>query len=121
MVKERNIAVCVILTIITCGIYGLVWIASINDEARNVSGTTKGFSGGLVILLSIVTCGLFMIYWGYIMGGIMKTAGDNSGVQIEDRSVIYLILAIFELSIVNYCLIQNDLNMIANSKSGVVQ
>lgn len=53
MVKERNIAVCVILTIITCGIYGLVWIASINDEARNVSGTTKGFSGGLVILLSI--------------------------------------------------------------------
>ncbi len=80
MVKERNIAVCVILTIITCGIYGLVWIASINDEARNVSGTTKGFSGGLVILLSIVTCGLFMIYWGYIMGGIMKTAGDNSGV-----------------------------------------
>lgn len=33
MVKERNIAVCVILTIITCGIYGLVWIASINDEA----------------------------------------------------------------------------------------
>ena len=51
----------------------------------------------------------------------MKTAGDNSGVQIEDRSVIYLILAIFELSIVNYCLIQNDLNMIANSKSGVVQ
>ena len=32
--KERNIAVSIILTIITCGIYGLYWCAVINDELK---------------------------------------------------------------------------------------
>ena len=40
--------------------------------------------------------------------------GQKAGKDISDNSVIYLLLGLFGLGIVNYCLIQNDLNKFAN-------
>ena len=45
MVKERNIAMCVILSFITCGIYGIIWFVNITDDVNTVSGDFKT-SGG---------------------------------------------------------------------------
>ncbi len=124
MAKERNIVVCIILTIVTCGIYGLVWMAQMNDEARAEANDSEGTTGGMVVLLSIVTCGIYQIYWFYKMGARMKAAGDNNNVAIEDRSTIYLILCIASYFVgittyVNMCLVQSDLNNIANSKTNI--
>ena len=66
--KQRNIAVSIILTIVTCGIYGLVWMAMLNDELSAVSGRPNATSGGMVVLFSIITCGIYGIYWAYKMG-----------------------------------------------------
>ena len=44
----------------------------------------------------------------------MYEAGKNAGVNISDNSVLYLILSIFGLSIITYCLVQSDLNRLAN-------
>lgn len=117
MAKERNIVLCIIFSIITCGIYGLYWLAKLNDEAKDSANDTSGFSGGVVVLLSIVTCGIYQYYWFFKIGKIMNTAGDCKGVSIEDRSITYLIVGILGFGIVNYCLIQNDLNNIARSNS----
>ena len=68
----------------------------------------------LQIVLSIVTCGIYGIYWYYKMGKTLKAAGDKNGVAIEDNSVLYLILGIFGLGIVGYCLMQSDLNKMAD-------
>ena len=43
----------------------------------------------------------------------MKTAQEQNGVEVKDNAVIYLILQLFGLGIVNYALIQADLNVIA--------
>lgn len=32
--RERNIAVAIILTIVTCGIYGIYWFIVLTDDAR---------------------------------------------------------------------------------------
>ena len=32
MIQQRNIAVCIILSIVTCGIYGLYWLAGLPDQ-----------------------------------------------------------------------------------------
>ena len=34
--KERNIAVAIILSIITCGIYGIYWFIMITNEAKSL-------------------------------------------------------------------------------------
>ena len=44
------------------------------------------------------------------MGKKLYDAGVKNNVAISDNSVLYLILSLFGLGIVNYCLIQNDLN-----------
>ena len=33
MIQQRNIAVCIILSIVTCGIYGIYWLICLNDDA----------------------------------------------------------------------------------------
>lgn len=40
--RERNIAVAIILTIVTCGIYGIYWFIVLTDDARLASGDQQG-------------------------------------------------------------------------------
>lgn len=115
MVKRRDIAVCIILSIITCGIYGIIWFYNITNDTAHVSDE-HDINGGTAILLSLVTCGIYTIYWNYAMGKKLYKAKLKSDDRADDNSVLYLILAIFGLNIINYCLIQNELNTYANEK-----
>lgn len=111
--QERNIAIAVILSIVTCGIYGLYWLVKMTDEAKQISGSVNA-SGILTIVYTLLTCGIYFIYWNYKMGKNMYEAGRQHNKNISDNSILYLVLSIFGLSIVNYCLIQSDLNKFAN-------
>ncbi len=67
MIQQRSVAVCIILTIVTCGIYGLYWFICLTNDA-NTASNTFGTSGGMAILLTIVTCGIYSFYWAYKQG-----------------------------------------------------
>lgn len=117
--KERNIAVSLILTIITCGIYGIYWFVVLTDDIRYASGDNEAPSGGMAFLLTIVTCGIYTIYWAYKMGKTLVIAKEKNKLRAEDNSVLYLILQVIGLGIVNYALLQNELNEIARNEVGV--
>ena len=108
--KERNIGVAIILTILTCGIYGIYWFVVMTDDVKAVSGDEKVSSGGVALLLTIVTCGIYGIYWAYKMGELMAKAQSDRGMFVKNNAVLYLILQLLGLSIIDYALIQNDLN-----------
>lgn len=112
MIKKRNIALCVIFSIITFGIYGIYWFVKLTDESNDVSGTPTA-SGGKAFLFTLITCGIYGIYWYYKLGEKIDTAKSNRGEASSNSSVIYLILGIFGLGIVAYCLAQNELNKFA--------
>lgn len=116
-IKERNIVVCILLSFVTCGIYGIVWFISLTDDVR-AAGGDNDLSGGKAVLYSIITCGIYTFYWAYKMGKEMAVVKAKNGMSGEDNSVLYLILNIFGLSIVTWCLIQNDLNVIATTEQG---
>lgn len=113
LVPNRNIAISIILSIVTCGIYGLYWFIKITDESKAVSNGTNA-NGLLAVIYTILTCGIYSIYWSYKMGQNMHAAGKLHNKDISDNAVLYLILSIFGLGVVNYCLIQNDLNKFSN-------
>ena len=114
MIKERNIAVSIILSIVTCGIYGIYWFFVLTDDAVKANnGKVYSTSGGVAFLLTLVTCGIYGIYWAYQMGKAIAQAQADRGIQSNDNAVLYLVLAIFGLNIVNYCFIQNDLNKLS--------
>lgn len=117
--RERNIAVAIILTIVTCGIYGIYWFIVLTDDARLASGDQQAPSGGIAFLLTLVTCGIYGIYWAYKMGKTLVMAKQKAGLNAEDNSVLYLILQLFGLGIINYALMQNELNQLAGKEAGV--
>ncbi len=116
MIQERNIVVSILLTIITCGIYGIFWFISLTDDAAR-SADVPDFSGGKAFLFTIITCGIYSFYWYYKMGKTLKEANDKAGINASDNSVLYLLLGIFGLGIVNYCIMQNELNAIARQNA----
>lgn len=109
MVQNRNIVVCILLSIITCGIYGIYWFIVMTDDVARVN-QNPDLSGVKSFIFTLITCGIYGFYWNYKMGKELSEAGTKNGKTISDNSVLYLILSIFGLSIVSYCLIQNDLN-----------
>ena len=67
-INKRNLAVSIILTIVTCGIYGIYWFIVMTDDTKNVSGDINGASGGVAFLLTLVTCNIYGYYWAYKQG-----------------------------------------------------
>lgn len=111
---DRNIAVCILLSIVTCGIYSYVWLYQLAEDLRSASGDTNATSGGMVVLLSIVTCGIYLWYWLYKGGEQVNAAKTARGLEADTSlPVIYLILGVFGFSIVSLALMQNELNKIA--------
>ena len=113
MIERRNIAVCIVLTLVTCGIYGIYWIVCLTNDVNTVSGDVNGTSGGMVVLLTIVTCGIYGIYWAYKQGENLDFTKNNRGIPSSNSGVLYLILQIFGFGIIAYALMQNELNKLA--------
>ena len=114
VLENKDLAVAIILSIVTCGIYAIVWMISLTNDANKVSDRPTDTSGGMVILLTIITCGIYGIYWNYKMGQKIYEAGQRYNKSISDNSVLYLVLSLFGLQIVNYALMQSDLNKFSN-------
>lgn len=112
MVQKRDIAIAIILSIVTCGIYGIYWFIKLNDEINYITGDTAAHSGGIVFLLSLVTCGIYTFIWMYKMGEKLDNLYVARGMASGSRGILYLILCLFGLGIVSYALMQDSLNKV---------
>jgi len=108
IIEKRNIATCVILSIVTCGIYGIVWCVKMMKEAVQVKDEKD--DGLVEILLGIFLCPVGF----YLAEKKLGEGCQEKGIAHEDRSVLYLVLGFIGLGIVNYILLQSDLNKIAD-------
>ncbi len=111
--KQRNIVVCILLSLVTCGIYALYWFVVLTNETKALANDNKTAGGGMALLLTLVTCGIYGWYWAFKMGERVDTINQAHGEQSSNSNIIYLILQIFGLGIVSYCLAQNTLNKYA--------
>ena len=114
MVK-RNIALCIVLSLVTCGIYAIYWMIVLANDTNAASGHPQdGTSGGMVFLLSLVTCGIYGFYWAYKQGEKINEAKAMRNMPADSNSgILYLILELFGLGIVAYALMQSELNKMA--------
>lgn len=113
-IKKREIVLAIVLSIVTCGIYGLIWEISLVNDLNKASDNEKDTNGITVLLLSIVTCGIYMIYWMYKAGAKVNYIREKVGGNTDSNlGIIYAILGYF-CSIAAIALIQNELNKVAD-------
>ncbi len=105
--KQRNIVTCILLSLVTCGIYGIYWAIMLAKEAVAVKDPADDGILEIILMLFLPFLGFFLAEKKFAEGCIMR------GVPHSDNSILYLILGLVGLGIVNFCLMQNDLNKLA--------
>ena len=111
--RNRSPIMVILLSIVTCGFYSLYWIYKMSEEIQDVSSEEEGTTPGIELLLSIVTCGLYVFYWYYKYGQkIYVIQQERNIVPADDNGVLYIILAVFGLSVVTIAIMQSSVNKI---------
>ena len=108
--EEKNVAVCIILTFVTCSIYMWFWMYNMIKKIRMLANDTSDMIGEYLLLMLVP---YYNVYWVYTRGKKISEEAARRGIQITDNSVLYLILNLLGLSIVSYAMMQNDLNKLA--------
>ena len=89
--KKRNIALSIIFTLITCGIYGLYWFVCLTDETNQAAGEQKT-TGVMALIFTLITCSIYGLYWAYCCGEKIDKAKANRGTPASNGGVLNLIL-----------------------------
>lgn len=110
MDKSKNVGLCVVLTLLTCGIYGFIWMASLANTVNELSGTDNPTSGGKVVLFSLLTCGIYAWFWVYKLGSQLDIIAQNNNKPTNNRSLIFLLLNLVGLGVVTYAIAQSEIN-----------
>lgn len=106
--EEKSLVQCVLLSIITCGIYSLFWLYDLCRNIKRLNGDTSSCVGEFLCLIFIP---FYSWYWAYTRGKKINAAAQKYGILSGDSSVLYLILAIIGFGgIVLYVVMQNELN-----------
>ncbi len=107
--KERSIALAVVLSILTCGIYTLYWRYQLAASMNALTGD-QSRSAAITLLLEIVTFNIYTVYWGWCAGkNLFEVKRNNGWPYASDNSVLYLVLYLF-FPIVADALTQHEIN-----------
>ena len=117
IIEKRSIPVAILLSLITCGIYVIYWEYRILDNMYRANNIPS--SAGTDILLSIVTCGIYGLYMLYRAGKMETQAMEYYNLPEKNEAALYLILGIFGLGIVSFCILQSSINnLLADAVNG---
>ena len=108
-----EIAMGIILSLLTCGIYNIYWNYR-QFQAMNALLGREEYQFWLWLLLSIVTCGLFHIYYEYKMGADLYSWLKEHGKDANPNlPVIGLVLSCFGMMIITDAVYQHELNKLS--------
>lgn len=93
---DHNLLMYILLSIITCGIYGYYIIYKLAQDVNQICAEDGDSIGGLgmYILLSIVTCGLYSYYWLYKIQNRLQAAAPRYGTYVAENGTTVLLWAI---------------------------
>lgn len=92
-IKPRDLILPLILTFITCGIYGLCWMYQLTEEVHALSQKPRTPDGGTVVLYTILTCTFYFYYWLYKIGGELVELRQSNGLppdSVSNRTYMYV-------------------------------
>ena len=115
----RSIALGIIFSLLTCGIYSLYWqykqMVTLNGWLERTD-----YRFGLWLLLCIITCGIFALYYEYKMAVGINEIQANNGLPVNNGlAVICVLLAIFGIGIASLAIQQWEINKFYNAREDI--
>jgi len=107
--ERRDIAMTLLLILVTCGFYGLVVQYKIGDELNRHQGKNQ-INPGMDLLLIFLTCGLWVFYLMVKYPKALQEITTEEGVTPVDMVVPCLLLTIFGFHLVALLILQGELN-----------
>ncbi|CDC70949.1 MAG: DUF4234 domain-containing protein [Firmicutes bacterium] len=104
---KRSVATVIILTLVTCGIYGWYWMYTTSNELQKESGQSQ-LSPMAILLLSIFLGTVGYALFGYDSAKCIDSLNARRGIT-SDNNVLYIILGLF-IPIVLIGIVQNEIN-----------
>lgn len=112
MLTKRSVGTVILLTIVTCGIYGLYWAYKTIFELH-----AAGEKSNLEPMIQFI---LMFFYVGFIIFALNADANLNAirekkGLSTKDNKILYLLLGIF-VPIVLVALVQQEMNALSDAQ-----
>lgn len=104
---RRNVGSCVILTILTCGIFGIVWLVKICKDLGRLHGDENPVGSEVLLYLFVP---FYSVYWGYSKGKQMYEDSKKRGGNLTNRKNIYLVMNLIFMQLFTLGFIQTQLN-----------
>lgn len=94
---DRSLIMYIILTFITCGIYGFWFIYTMAQDVNTACEGDGDSTTGLVlyIILCYITCGLYGFYWQYKLGNRLQNNAYRYGLSFSESGTTILMWNIF--------------------------
>ncbi len=112
-INKRRIGVCILLSIVTLGIYGIFWLYLL---VKNVRAINEDKSDCVAEMLCLIFVPFYLLYWYITRGNIIKQKLAELDVRTESNQLACLFLGFFGLHIVAFAIIQNDFNTLSGKK-----
>lgn len=97
MIQKRSLLTYILLSLVTCGIYSIIfWYKYADDMNKTCNGDGKETQNYLiVILLSLVTCGIYSYIWFYGIGNRLQENAPRYGLNFSENGTTILLWLIF--------------------------
>ena len=95
--QERSLAMYILLSIITCGIYSYYWIYKVAEDTNTMCEGDGNETKGLLIfiLLSLVTLGIYAWFWYYQLGNRLAANAPRYGLSFQEDGTTILLWMLF--------------------------
>ncbi len=110
-IKNRNMFIQVLLTIITLGIYTIYWFYQISMEMKNIANDTNA-SPALWTVLLFIPFGAFYSYYKF------SELYEKISAEKFNRWLLFVLYIVFSPAV--WFIVQTDLNRRADIQRGVV-
>lgn len=84
---DRKLFPFILLTIITCGIYGIVYFTSITNDLNLIASKRDGKKTVhyclMALLLSQITCGIYQLVWYHQFSNRIGEEAKARGIEVE--------------------------------------
>lgn len=119
---NRSLVTLILLSLITCGIYGIIFWWSYTKELNTACGNDGEQSPNyiVVLLLSTITFGIYYYYWIYKQGNRIQKAAEAYGIHCQENGTTVLLWQLFGLllcgvgALIGSHIMIKNLNMICN-------